>query len=80
MCFSTYEDTSGSGSFSIPGNSTLAYSDTIAAKHFVPQDSGVYLKSAGGEKFLGIGSGDAEDIYYDWGFALVPTYAPMPLS
>ncbi|MCK5524048.1 MAG: DUF4347 domain-containing protein, partial [Thiomargarita sp.] len=70
-----YEDTSGSGSFSIPAKSTLSYSDPTAASHFVPQDSGVYLKSAGGEVFWGIGSGDAEDLYYDWGFALVPTYA-----
>jgi uncharacterized repeat protein (TIGR01451 family) len=66
-----YEDRVGAGTFSIPANGTLAYSD--GAGRSVPIGSGVYLGSD--NIFWGIGSGDAESPGYDWGYSLVPAYA-----
>jgi uncharacterized repeat protein (TIGR01451 family) len=67
----SYEDSDGSGSFVIPANSTLSYTD--GAMRSVPQGSGVYLHSAA--EFWGIGSADAESYSFDWGYSLVPAYA-----
>ncbi len=64
----SYADSSGTGSFVVSSSSTLSYSDGTG--RFVPQNSGVYLSSS--DLFWGIGSGDAEDYDYDWGFSLVP--------
>ncbi len=68
-----YEDTSGTGSFTLGPGATRAYSDTAAAGRFVPTGSGVYLSSEA--VFWAIGSGDAENFSYDWGFSLVPVSA-----
>lgn len=68
-----FEDLSGSGSFTIPAGVTIAYSDAAGAGRFVPQNSGVYVRSD--SIFWGIGSGDTESVTYDWGFSLVPAYA-----
>lgn len=65
-----YEDTSGSGVFTIPSRDTLAYSDAAAANRFVPSGSAVYLKSD--DIFWAIGSGDTESTSMDWGFTLLP--------
>ena len=65
-----YEDTSGSGVFTIPSRETLAYSDAAAANRFVPSGSAVYLKSD--DIFWAIGSGDTESTSMDWGFTLLP--------
>lgn len=67
----TYEDSQGSGSFTIPARSTRAYSS--GAGRFVPQASGVYVRSD--SVFWGIGSGDTESQSYDWGFSLVPVWS-----
>jgi len=61
----TYEDSSGSGVFSVPSRETLAYSDAAAANRFVPSGSAVYLKSD--DVFWAIGSGDTESTSMDWG-------------
>ncbi len=67
-----YEDKTWSGSFTVPANSTIAYSDPAAANSVVPVDSGVYLSSD--DKFWAIGAGDSEDMEFDWGYSLVPAY------
>jgi|GEM_PF-1329794 len=66
-----YEDTSGTGSFTVNPGITRSYSD--GAGHLVPQNSGAYLQST--DVFWGIGSGDTESPNYDWGFSLVPAWA-----
>ncbi|MFQ5667657.1 MAG: hypothetical protein ACE5I7_14690, partial [Candidatus Binatia bacterium] len=63
-----FEDTVGAGSFTVPANGTLAYSD--GAGRFVPANSGVSLSS--NQTFWGIGSGDTESVSYDWGYSLIP--------
>ncbi|MFH1984954.1 MAG: C25 family cysteine peptidase [Pseudomonadota bacterium] len=64
----SYEDTTGSGSFTIPARDTVSYRD--GAGRFVPVNSGVYLRSD--NVFWGISSVDTESRTYDWGFDLVP--------
>lgn len=66
-----YEDSDNSGSFAIPANSTLSYSDGSGQP--VAQNSGVYLSSD--DAFWGVGVGDTGSSAYDWGFSLVPTSA-----
>lgn len=66
-----YEDTSGTGSFSINADSTKSYQD--GAGHFVPLNSGVHLSST--DIFWGIAIADTESANYDWGFSLVPDTA-----
>ncbi len=63
-----WEDTSGSGSFTIPARSSLSYQD--GSGHFVPAGSGAYLHSD--NIFWGIGASDTESRTYDWGYSLVP--------
>ncbi len=65
-----YEDTAGTGSFSLDSRGTLAFSDPAAAGRFVPEDSGSYLRSD--DIFWAIGSADTESRTYDWGYSLVP--------
>ncbi|MGH2618942.1 MAG: sortase [Anaerolineales bacterium] len=66
-----FEDLTGSGSFSVPANSTRSYS--AGAGRLVPNNSGVYLSSS--SIFWGIGSGDTESANWDWGYSLVPVNA-----
>jgi len=64
-----WEDSSGSGDFSIPAASTRSYSDGTG--HVLPAGSGAYLN--GSLAFWGIGSVDAESPDYDWGYSLIPS-------
>lgn len=66
-----FEDTSGTGNFTINGDSTKSYSD--GAGRFVPLSSGVHLSST--DIFWGIAVADTENANYDWGFSLVPDTA-----
>ena len=66
-----YEDSAGTGSFTIPGDSTLSYGDGRGST--VPLNSAVYIYSD--DVFWGIGSADTESYNYDWGYSLVPAYA-----
>ncbi len=66
-----FEDSIGTGGFTIPPDSTVSYGD--GAGRLVPLNSGVYLSSS--DIFWGIGSGDTEAYNYDWGYSLVPAYA-----
>jgi uncharacterized repeat protein (TIGR01451 family) len=67
----TWQDLSGSGSFTIGAGATLAYSDAAVANHKVPADSGVRLTGTG--DFHVIGSADTEAGSYEWGFNLLPS-------
>jgi uncharacterized repeat protein (TIGR01451 family) len=67
----TWQDLSGSGSFTIGASATLAYSDAAVANHKVPVDSGVRLSGTG--NFNVIGSADTEAGAYEWGFNLIPS-------
>ncbi len=66
-----YEDSAGTGSFTVPADSTLSYSDGRGST--VPLNSAVHIYSS--DVFWGIGSGDTESYNYDWGYSLVPAYA-----
>ena len=66
-----WQDSTGSGSFSITAGGTLAYSDALAANHKVPNDSGVRLTAT--NDFNVIGSADTEAGSFEWGFNLVPS-------
>ncbi|MCL4297154.1 MAG: isopeptide-forming domain-containing fimbrial protein, partial [Anaerolineae bacterium] len=81
-----WQDTSGSGTYSLPANTSRTYSQMSG--HFVPIGSASYLKSVGGEKFWAVGEGGvstnnvngstattgAVHTYYDSGYSLVPGY------
>jgi len=67
----SFEDLSGSGTFTIPANTTRSYSS--GAGRLVPVGSGVHLSST--SLFWGIGSGDTESASWDWGYSLVPAFA-----
>jgi LPXTG-site transpeptidase (sortase) family protein len=67
----SFEDLSGSGTFTIPANTTRSYSS--GAGRLVPVGSGVHLSST--SLFWGIGSGDTESATWDWGYSLVPAFA-----
>ena len=67
----TWQDLSGSGSFSIGAGATMAYSDATAANHKVPADSGVRLAAT--NDFNVIGAADTEAGAYEWGFNLIPS-------
>ncbi|GAB4578212.1 MAG: hypothetical protein Fur0022_09460 [Anaerolineales bacterium] len=69
----TWADSSGTGSFSLAGGATVAYSDPAGANHAVPVNSGVRL--SGTDLFWGVGSVDTEDYDYDWNYSLVPASA-----
>lgn len=67
----TYQDTSGSGSFVLPANSTRSYREM--AGRYVPAGSGVYLAAADGTtKFWAIGEYDSGASARNWGFSLIP--------
>jgi hypothetical protein len=66
-----YQDSVGSGTISIPANSTRSYSELVLRE--VPVNSAVYLASTDGTtKFWGIGSYDNENADYNFGFSLIP--------
>ena len=78
-----YEDADGTGSASLGAGQTAAYS--ILKGDIIPDSGAVYVSSAGGEKFWGIGAVDSSmssgavtgvegGLTYDWGFSLVPAY------
>ena len=66
-----WQDSSGSGSFTIGAGATLAYSDPSSANHKVPADSAVIL--TGTNNINVIGAADTEGGSYEWGFNLVPS-------
>jgi uncharacterized repeat protein (TIGR01451 family) len=66
-----WQDSTGSGSFSVSAGGTLAYSDALAANHKVPNDSGVRLSAS--NIFNVIGAADTEAGSYEWGFNLIPS-------
>ncbi len=67
----SFQDQSGTGSFTVFSHTTMSYRD--GAGRTVPVDSGVYLSS--NYKFWGVGVGDTQYMGWDWGFSLVPGYA-----
>jgi uncharacterized repeat protein (TIGR01451 family) len=73
-----FQDTTGSGFFTVPANGTSRYSAAVpnGAGRFVPQNSGVVLKAHDGTtKFWAIGSQDTEAADYNAGFTLIPDTA-----
>lgn len=66
----TLEDASGTSTYSIPAKSTRSYSEMTT--HPIPQNSGAYVHTPGGEVFWGIGAADTESRTWDWGYSLVP--------
>jgi len=66
----TLEDAGGAYNYSIPARSTRSYSEMTT--HPIPQNSGAYVHTQGGEVFWGIGAGDTESTTWDWGYALIP--------
>ncbi len=73
-----FQDTTGSGFFTIPANGTSRYSAAApnGAGRYVPQNSGVVLKAHDGTtKFWAIGSQDTESGNYNAGFTLIPDTA-----
>ncbi len=68
-----YQDSSGSGSFSVAANSTESYYDNVS--RYVPTNSAVYLESQNGvTKFWAIGAADAGSPTFNWGFTLIPPH------
>jgi uncharacterized repeat protein (TIGR01451 family) len=67
----TWQDSSGSGSFTIDAGATLAYSASTAANHEVPSDSGIRLSAT--NDFNVIGAADTDGGAYEWGFNLLPS-------
>ena len=67
----SFQDQSGTGSFTIFSHSTKSYSDGAGRR--IPVGSGAYLSS--NYKFWGVGACDTEYMGWDWGFSLVPSYA-----
>jgi uncharacterized repeat protein (TIGR01451 family) len=66
-----YQDTTGSGTISVPANSTRSYQQLVG--RYVPANSAVYLAAADGStKFWAIGGVDTGDPGYNWGFTLLP--------
>ena len=66
-----YQDQLGSGSFTLPANSTRSYLDL--ASRFVPLNSALFLEAADrSTKFWAIGSVDTENAAYNYGFTLIP--------
>lgn len=66
-----YTDSTGSGSFAVPANSTRGFLDL--AGHEVPLNSAVYLEAADGvTPFWAIGSADTESASFNYGFTLIP--------
>ncbi len=66
-----YEDSLGAGAFSVPARATRRYSDLTG--RYVPLNSAVHLSAAdGATRFWAIGSYDAENADYNYGFSLVP--------
>lgn len=65
----TLEDASGTSTYSIPARSTRSYSEMTG--DFIPQDSGAYVHTQGGEVFWGIGAADTESVTWDWGYSLI---------
>ncbi|MBI5848187.1 MAG: DUF11 domain-containing protein [Nitrospirae bacterium] len=64
----TWETRTTTGSLSIPAGQTVSYR-TLAGD--VPTGSGIYFK--GSDVFWGVGSVDAGNYYYEWGFSLLPS-------
>lgn len=66
-----YQDSTGSGSITVPANSTRTYQQLVG--RYVPVNSAVYLAAADGvTKFWAIGGVDAGSPTYNWGFTLLP--------
>lgn len=66
-----YQDSAGTGTFSVPAGATRSYSDLTG--RYVPFSSALYLAAAdGATRFWAIGSYDAENANYNYGFTLVP--------
>jgi uncharacterized repeat protein (TIGR01451 family) len=63
-----WEDSSGSGSFTISPGDTESYEDSTG--HLLPEDSAAYL--SGSHDFWAIGSVDTEWRDYDWGYSCIP--------
>ncbi len=63
----TWEDSSGTGLFTIDPLDTKSYED--GAGHVIPINSGAYV--SGSSEFWGIASVDKETTTYDWGYSLV---------
>ena len=67
-----YEDALGSGTVSVPANSTRSYQDLVG--RYVPQDSAVFLSAADNTtRFWAIGSVSTESADYNYGFPMIPS-------
>ena len=66
-----YEDSTGSGSFVVPPNSTRGY-QTLSG-HYVPENSAVFLEAAdGATNFWAIGSVNSGNGAFNYGFSFIP--------
>lgn len=66
-----YQDRLGSGTITVPANSTRSYSELVG--RLVPTTSAIALTTADGTtKFWAIGSYDTENADYNFGFSLIP--------
>ncbi|HEX7828198.1 MAG TPA: SdrD B-like domain-containing protein, partial [Thermoanaerobaculia bacterium] len=66
-----WQSLTGSGSFSIPANSTQSFNRALGANPSVPVGSGLYFSAA--QPFWGVGFGDSTNDIYEWGYSLLPT-------
>jgi uncharacterized repeat protein (TIGR01451 family) len=64
----SWSSLSSSGSFSIPPNTTVSFR---ANGGTVPSGSGIYF--SGSDVFWGVGSSDAGQYTYEWGYSLLPS-------
>ena len=65
-----YQTSTGSGSFSLPANTTSSF-QTLTG-NYVPQGSGVYLK--GSDVFWGVTEIDDGGQTHEWGHSLIPSF------
>ena len=63
-----YQTTAGSGSFSVPANSTRSFQALTGT--YVPQGSGIYLNAS--DVFWGIANIDDGGPTHEWGYGLIP--------
>ena len=68
-----FEDSTGSGTFTVAANSTESFYNNVS--RYVPADLAVYLAAADGvTPFWAIGSVDVCNSTFNWGFTLIPPH------
>ncbi|GAB4488888.1 MAG: hypothetical protein OHK006_19870 [Thermodesulfovibrionales bacterium] len=64
----TWETLSGTGTFTIPANSTVSYRSAVGS---LPASGGVYLR--GSDVFWGVSTIDSTQQAYEWAYSLLPS-------